>query len=399
MKSRMNKRLILIALAILFFTLLFVYVLWLRVEMPNQGQTTYKVVDAFPALAFTQPVGIYHAGDGSNRLFVLEQQGTIRIFQNAENIGRAEVFLDISDHVLFSGEQGLLGLAFHPNYSENGYFYVNYVADNPRRTVIARYSTTVDDPNQADRNSELVLFEINQPFTNHKGGQMAFGADKYLYIALGDGGSAGDPLGNAQNRSSLLGKILRIDVDASSGGKNYGTPVDNPYSSNTMGYREEIYAYGLRNPWRFSFDATTQWLWVSDAGQSRREEIDLVKKGGNYGWNIMEGSLCYSPQTDCNTTGLELPVWEYSRDEGVAVIGGFVYHGSKLMELRDSYIYGDYGSGKIWALTYDNSSTVTNRLLVDSSLIISSFGLDQQNEMYICAFDGKIHTLAISGQG
>jgi len=258
--------------------------------------------------------------------------------------------------------------------------------------VIARYSAMAREPDQADKNSELILLEINQPFSNHNGGQLAFGNDGFLYIGLGDGGSAGAPLGNAQNRSSLLGKILRIDVDSTSQDKNYGIPADNPFAGNSIGY-PEIYAYGLRNPWQFSFDRATGTLWVGDVGQSQREEIDLVENGKNYGWNIMEGTLCYSPQTGCNQTGLELPVWEYGRDEGISVIGGFVYRGSTLTGLSGAYIYGDYGSGKIWALRFDGISTFVNTLLVDTTLSISSFGLDADNELYFTAFDGKIHKL------
>jgi hypothetical protein len=295
--------------------------------------------------------------------------------------------------VLYGGEQGLLGLAFHPNFEENGYFYINYVADSPLRTIIARYSVMANDADQADRNSELVLLEVNQPFSNHKGGQLAFGVDGYLYIGLGDGGSAGDPFGNAQNRSSLLGKILRIDVNSPSAGRNYSVPTDNPFVGNTFGYREEIYAYGLRNPWRFSFDPPTGKLWVADVGQNQREEIDLVEKGKNYGWNIMEGSLCYSPATGCNQAGLELPVWDYGRNEGVCVIGGFIYRGSAFAGLYGAYIYGDYGSGRIWALRYDGTSAPVNTLIVATALSITSFGLDKNNELYFTAFDGKIHKL------
>jgi hypothetical protein len=296
--------------------------------------------------------------------------------------------------VLSGGEQGLIGLAFHPLFRQNRFFYVDYVADNPRRTVIARYTATAMDPDQADVNSELILLEISQPFMNHNGGQLAFGNDGFLYIGLGDGGSAGDPFGNAQNKSSLLGKILRIDVDLTSPGKNYGIPSDNPFADNTSGYYPEIYAYGLRNPWRFSFDQATGTLWVGDVGQSQREEIDLVENGKNYGWNIMEGTLCYSPSTGCNPTGLELPVWEYGHDEGSSVIGGYVYRGSNLTGLNGAYIYGDYGSGKIWGLRFDNITAFTSTLLVDTSLSITSFGLDADAELYFTAFDGKIHRLS-----
>jgi glucose/arabinose dehydrogenase len=356
-------------------------------------ESAYRVEVAFPNLSFSNPVGLYSANDGTNRLFVLEQEGRIQVFENNPNVSAAQVFLDIRDLVLFGGEQGLLGLAFHPSFAQNGYFYVDYVADNPRRTVIARYSVSAGNSDQGDRNSELVLLEVAQPFPNHKGGQLVFGPDGYLYIGLGDGGSAGDPQGNGQNRAVLLGKILRIDVDSSSSGLNYDISSDNPFVGNMDGFREEIYAYGLRNPWRFSFDSATGQLWVADVGQDRMEEIDIVEKGKNYGWNIMEGTLCYSPSQGCNQTWLELPVWEYGHDLGDAVTGGFVYHGSELPELRDAYIYGDFGSGCIWALQYKISNQTANKELADSSLNIASFGKDPQNELYICDYNGRIYKL------
>jgi len=359
----------------------------------GQIQSEYSVEAAFPNLNFNAPVGVFSPTDDTNRLFVIEQAGTIRVFENSKSTTVSQVFLDVGDRVLFGGEQGLIGMAFHPAYSENGYFYINYVTDNPRRTIIARYSVSANNPDQADKNSELILLEVNQPFSNHNGGQLSFGADGYLYIGLGDGGSGGDPEGNAQNRASLLGKILRIDVDSPSAGRNYGIPADNPFAGNTLGYREEIYAYGFRNPWRFSFDAVTGRFWVGDVGQSQREEIDVVEKGNNYGWNIMEGTLCYSPSSGCDETGLELPVWEYGHDQGNAVIGGFAYRGTSLSGLEGAYVYGDYGSGKIWALWYNASSSPANVLLADTNLAITSFGLDEKDELYLTAFDGKIYTL------
>jgi glucose/arabinose dehydrogenase len=364
---------------------------WRMPDGSGQTQSNYAVEAAFPNLTFNQPVGIVSSGDGMNRLFVIEQAGVIRVFENSRNVAASSVFLNISSRVVFGGEQGLLGLAFHPNYASNGYFYVDYVADNPLRTVIARYSVDPNNMNQALSDSEIVLFNVNQPFANHKGGQISFGADGYLYIGLGDGGSAGDPFGNGQNRSTLLGKILRIDVDSSSQGRNYGIPPDNPFAGNILGYREEIYAYGFRNPWRFSFDPPTERLWVADVGQDQREEIDLVEKGKNYGWNIMEGTLTYSSGSQ---VGLELPVWEYSHAEGNAVIGGYVYRGSTLTGLYSKYVFGDYGSGKVWALQYDGVAVPTNTLLADTGLNISSFGVDEQNELYFTALNGKIYVLA-----
>jgi glucose/arabinose dehydrogenase len=362
-------------------------------ESSGQPQNQESVENAYPNLTFNQPVGIFSPKDQTNRLFVIEQQGIIRVFENDVNTETSTVFLDITSNVTYGGEQGLLGLAFDPDYQNNGYFYINYVTDNPRRTIIARYNTSTDNPNEADMESELILLEIEQPFTNHNGGNLAFGPDGYLYIGTGDGGSAGDPYKNAQNQSTLLGKILRIDVTSTSQGRNYSIPDDNPLAGNLLGYKEEIFAVGFRNPWRFSFDAESQRLWVADVGQQEREEIDLVEKGKNYGWNIMEGSL---PYAGGDQEGLELPIWEYGHDQGNAVIGGYVYHGPTATMLTGSYIYGDYGSGKIWALTLNETDEATNILLSDTSLNILSFGLDEKNELYICASDGKIYRLNAS---
>ncbi|NWG10330.1 PQQ-dependent sugar dehydrogenase [Candidatus Bathyarchaeota archaeon] len=386
------------SIATLTFTLIFFAVFILKYEANiSTGDLAYQyeVGVAFPNLSFSSPIGIYNARDGSNRLFVVEQQGIIRVFENTKNTTTANVFLDISNKVINSGELGLLGLAFHPNFTSNGYFYVYYTSDNPLRSVFSRFTVSANNPNEANVTSEFILLQVLQPFTNHNGGQIAFGPDNYLYIALGDGGGAGDPLGNAQNRSTLLGSILRIDVDSSSGGLNYSIPNDNPFVGNVQGYREEIFAYGLRNPWRFSFDPVTGWLWAADVGQNRIEEIDIIEKGNNYGWNIMEGSLCYSPPSGCNQTGLELPIWEYNHSLGFSVTGGFVYRGLKLNELKGAYIYGDYGSGRIWALWYNGTGEPVNVELVDTSLSIPSFGVDEMGEVYICAFDGKIYQLNV----
>ncbi|MGZ4902106.1 MAG: PQQ-dependent sugar dehydrogenase [Halobacteriota archaeon] len=360
---------------------------------PTETTRQYNVERAFPYLHFTNPVGIYNAGNGSNQLFVVEQAGTIKVFENDPNVNTAATFLDISDRVRSGGELGLLGLAFDPHFNENGYFYVYYTADNPLRSVISRFSVSHGNGTQADKNSEAIVLQVGQPFTNHKGGQIAFGPDGYLYIALGDGGSEGDPLGNGQNRSTLLGSILRIDVNAASGGLNYSIPRDNPFVGNTKGYREEIYAYGLRNPWRFSFDPTTNRLWAGDVGQDRFEEIDIIENGENYGWNVMEGYSCYSPPSGCNQTGLTLPIWEYNHRLGDAIIGGFFYRGSAFPDLVGAYIYGDYGSGRIWALWHNDTGMPKNIELADTNLQISSFGIDQRNELYVCAFDGNIYQL------
>lgn len=354
------------------------------------SQSQLQLQNAFPNLSFTRPVDLQHAGDGTDRIFVVEQPGVIRVFENNTNVAAAQIFLNISSRVNDSGnEEGLLGLAFHPDYENNGYFYVNYTAFPPRRTVIARYQVSAANPNKADSLSELILLTFDQPFENHNGGQLAFGPDEYLYIATGDGGSGGDPQNNGQSLQTLLGKILRIDVDNPTGGRNYGIPADNPFVS--PGNREEIYAYGLRNPWRMSFDPVTQWLWAGDVGQGRREEIDIIEKGKNYGWNRMEGNLCYPSGDPCDLPGLTKPIVDYGRSLGASVTGGYVYRGNSVPELVGAYVYGDFVSGRIWALRYDGVNPPDNAQLMDTNINIASFGVDKDYELYICAFDSRIY--------
>ncbi|MDZ7771549.1 MAG: PQQ-dependent sugar dehydrogenase [Balneolaceae bacterium] len=353
----------------------------------------YVLENAFPGLSFNRPVLLTDAGDGSGRLFVVEQRGTIRVFENDPGTSSSRLFLDLRGKVDDSGgEEGLLGLAFHPDYTSNGYFYVNYTAASPARSVNSRF-TVSSDPDVANPSSELEILSYAQPFSNHNGGQLTFGPDGLLYIALGDGGSGGDPRGNGQDRTTLLGSILRIDVDGAEEGRNYAIASRNPFVGNEQGYREEIYAWGLRNPWRFSFDAETGRLIAGDVGQSRYEEIDLIESGGNYGWNIMEGNHCYGSQ-NCDQAGLTPPIWEYAHNGGNgSVTGGYVYRGEDLPALEGYYIYADFISGRIWALDLSDSDNPENHLLIDSDLNISSFGVDADNELYICAFDGSIYRL------
>lgn len=349
-----------------------------------------KLVDAYPDLSFRQPVELVHPGNGSNRMFVVEKAGRIYTFENNSQTSSANLFLDISDRVDSSAsEKGLLGLAFHPDFTGNGLFYVNYT--NRNQTVVACYQANLQQL-VGIPGSEEILMTIPQPFANHNGGCLAFGPDGLLYIATGDGGSGGDPQDNAQNLSSLLGKILRIDVDKVTPGLAYGIPQDNPLAGNTNGHRQEIYAYGLRNPWKFSFDGNGR-LWASDVGQNTMEEIDIIHKGGNYGWNIMEGSICYPATNNCEQEGLELPVWEYRHLLGQSITGGYVYYGTSLPGLNGTYIYGDYVTGRIWALRADPGQPPVNLELLDSQLHISSFGIDQNGELYIVDLGGKIYRL------
>ena len=362
----------------------------------GQADTTegaFSVEVAFPNLNFQRMVFLTYPGDGSNRLFLVLQPGCIMVFPNDESVSSAKEFLNIQNRVNDEGnEEGLLGLAFDPDYATNGFFYVYYSAGGPRRSVVSRFSVSEDDPNRADYVSEEVILVVPQPYGNHNGGNILFGPDGYLYIGLGDGGSGGDPQGNGQNPGTLLGSILRIDPRTPSVGRNYSIPSDNPFVG-VPGFREEIWAYGLRNPWRFSFDSETDELWAGDVGQNRWEEIDIVIKGGNYGWNIMEGAHCFRPSVSCDETGLELPIMEYPHGEGCSVTGGYVYRGPRLPSLNGAYIYGDFCSGKIWALRYDGQRVTDHTLLVDSDLQISSFGQDQEEELYILSFDGRIYRL------
>ncbi len=356
----------------------------------------YRLQESFPGLTFTQPVDLQNPGDGSGRLFVVEQPGRIQLVGKNGGEYTKQLFLDLTGRVAAGGEMGLLGLAFHPDFASNGTFYVDYTRADPRQSVISRFKLAAD-PDTGDPLSEEILLTVDQPFSNHNGGQIAFGPDGYLYIALGDGGSGGDPQNNAQNLRSLLGKILRIDVNAAQEGRAYAIPADNPLAGNTAGYREEIYAWGLRNPWRFSFDSAGR-LWCGDVGQNQWEEIDLIQKGGNYGWRITEGKHCYNPASGCNTDGLEMPIHEYGHDDqgGFSITGGYLYEGEKLPGLRGRYLFGDFVSQRVWALDYDpaGGTAAVATLLTTAPAGISSFGVDEAGELYLCGYNGRIWSLA-----
>ena len=354
--------------------------------------TSIQVSDAYPALKFANPVDLKQAPGDSSRFFVVEQEGTIRVFQNNASVSTSSVFLDIKSKVRSGGERGLLGLAFHPDFKTNGYFFVNYTSGTPLKTVIARYKAPSATAASADASSEAVLFTFDQPFDNHNGGSMQFGKDGLLYIATGDGGSGGDPQNNAQNLKSLLGKILRVDVDGTAKG-NYSIPTDNPYAAgNTAGSLPEIYAYGFRNPWRISFDMENDRLFAGDVGQNEREEIDIITKGGNYGWRLKEGVDCYEPSSNCNREGLIDPIHDYDQSKGDrSVTGGYVYRGNKIKSLVGKYIYGDFVTGRIWALELDGDKKKSNAILFEDKGSISSFGQDMQGEVYYLNYgEGKI---------
>ena len=330
------------------------------------------------AQGLDSPVSIAHAGD--TRLFITLQDGMVVIWDGTRIL--PEPFLDIRNLVLSGGERGLLSIAFHPRYAQNGLFYVNYT-NLQGHTVVARYSVQPQNPNRANTNSALTILTINQPFANHNGGQLQFGPDGYLYIGMGDGGSGGDPGNRAQNLLDLLGKMLRIDVDSAS---PYAIPPANPYAL-VDNARGEIWASGLRNPWRFSFDRTTGDLWIADVGQGQWEEIDFQPAtsigGENYGWRRMEGSHCFNPPSGCNTGNLVLPVIEYDHSVGCSVTGGYVYRGTRNPRLIGQYIYGDYCSGRIWAGARNANGTVTSRVIFDATFNISTFGEDAAGEMYV----------------
>ena len=356
---------------------------------------SYRLVNAYPNLEFTRPIDYLHADDSTNRVFVVEQRGVISVFDDDPMVTDKQIFLDISGPVDDrSNEEGLLGVAFHPDYIDNGFFYVNYTLDNPERSRISRFKVSPTNPDQALPESEVVLLEYEQPFGNHNGGEVSFGPDGFLYIGVGDGGSGGDPQGNGQNLRTLLGSILRIDVDQITSERPYGIPADNPFVGNTDGYREEIYAYGMRNPWRFSFDPETGQLWAGDVGQNKYEEIDIIERGGNYGWNVTEASNCFEPDSGCDTESLIDPIWEYDHTQGdLSVTGGFVYRGATIPLLQGRYVYADYVSGRVWALDYTNPAQPLNTELLDADFSVASFGLNSDQELFLCGFDGRIYQL------
>ncbi len=339
----------------------------------------------------SRSVHITNAGDGSGRLFVVEQAGRIRVIR--DDALRATPFLDISSRVATGGEQGLLSVAFPPGYARKGHFYVSYIRAVDGASVIARYFLSPGNPDVADTNSEEVLLTVEQPFPIHNAGLIAFGPDGYLYVSLGDGGSGDDFLDNGQNTDSLLGKMLRIDVESRA--FPYAVPSNNPFVG-LDGHREEIWALGFRNPWRFSFDRDNGDLYIADVGQNGWEEVNVQPASGrggeNYGWNVMEGSQCFRTLF-CNRRGLTLPAYEYSHLFGCSIIGGFVYRGSDYPCLEGMYLYSDFCTGGVWGLK-QVGGLWQSRLLTVTSLEIASFGEDESGELYALDLNGGVYAIS-----
>ncbi len=371
------------------------------------GESTHDTPGAPPAISpgsyaaafvvggLSQPVLIVAAPGDSTRLFIVEKTGTIRILRSGALLSRP--FLDIGSRVSSGSEQGLLGLAFHPGYAANGRLYVNYT-DRSGDTRVVEFLVS-SNPDSASATEKQILF-VDQPYSNHNGGHLAFGSDGKLYVGMGDGGSGGDPQGNGQSLGTLLGKMLRLDVDAAS---PYAVPSDNPFVGRA-GARGEIWSYGLRNPWRFSFDSETGDMWIGDVGQDAWEEADYEPAGHgglNYGWNRMEGKHCFPPSSSCNPAGLVLPVAEYDHRAGCSITGGYVYRGAALSELRGTYFYGDYCTGIVRSLQLVGSNPAEERDWTSALRTrsggamdgLSSFGEDSKGELYLVLLGGEIYRL------
>jgi quinoprotein glucose dehydrogenase len=358
-----------------------------------------KQVRALGELRFQRPIVMTSAGDGSDRLFVASQLGVIQVMKNDPQLKEEQIqtFLDMSSKVRYDdkeNEEGLLGFAFHPQFKKNGQFFVYYTTrEVPHTSVISRFTVSADDPQKADLKSEQELMRIPQPYWNHNGGALAFGPDGFLYIALGDGGLKDDPHGHGQNLETLLGSILRIDVDHHDQGKAYAIPKDNPFIGKGKAC-PEIYAYGFRNPWGMNFDSVTGDFWVADVGQDLWEEINLVTRGGNYGWKLREAKHKFKDGAEARPDLID-PIWEYDHDAGKSITGGVVYRGRKYPELVGCFLYADYVSGRLWALKYDTKAkrVIANYALQDQKMPIIAFGTDAQGEVLISDSFGQVWTI------
>jgi glucose/arabinose dehydrogenase len=379
----------------------------------DQRRLDVQVVPAFPNLQWpdwltgadaglaleARPLILTGAADGTNRIFVATQPGTIHVFANDPDVDEMSTFLDLREHVHYrvpqENEEGLLGLAFHPKFADNGEFFVYYTGaysnERDRRSVISRFRVDKNDAHKADPESEEILLVIPDKYWNHNGGTIIFGPDGYLYVGLGDGGMAADPDRHGQDLGALWGKVLRIDVDRKDAGLQYAIPPDNPFVGKA-GARGEIWCYGIRNIWRMAFDPDTGELWAGDVGQDLYEEIDLIQKGGNYGWNLREGFHPFGRQGSGPREDLIDPIWEYDRSDGKSITGGHVYRGKGVPSLSGGYLYADFVSGKVWALWYDRAAqrVTANRLITDAGGAVMSFGEDDAREAYFMTQDGRL---------
>jgi quinoprotein glucose dehydrogenase len=387
------------------------------------GLPAIKLTSAFPNLHFNRPLWMEEIPDDSHRLVVVEQDGKMLIFSRDSGVKEAKTFLDISSrkpHV--ENEEGLLAFAFHPQYRTNGLLYIDYVQQSPKRTLLSEFRVSKTDSNMADLASERVLMQVSQPYWNHKGGTMLFGSDGLLYVSLGDGGSGGDPHNVGQSLHHLLGKILRIDVNSRTGLLGYGIPKDNPFVGrdkagnpksdpfDTMpsGHRPEIWAYGLRNVWRMSFDRETGELWAGEVGQDKWEEVDIITRGGNYGWNVLESLHDFKKGRLQGGAAID-PIIEYPHNArlaseckfpehtpGLSITGGYVYRGKKYPPLQGVYLYSDFVLGTVWGLKYENGKVVTHGVLLKENAVrqISSFAEDRAGELYAISFDGSIYAIS-----
>ncbi len=383
----------------------------------NQRPLDVKIVPAFPELKWpdwllgldtgrprdARPLLLMGAGDGTNRIFAGSEYGLVFVWPNQADADKMKTFLDIRDRVQYDdkqNEEGFLGLAFHPKFKENGEFFVYYsakpTAEHPHQSIISRFRVSRNDPNRADPDSEEVILRIPEPYWNHNGGTLVFGPDGYLYIGLGDGGLANDPHGNGQNLKTLLGSILRIDVDHKDPGLQYAIPKDNPFAKRGSDARGEIWANGIRNVWRIAFDRATGELWAGDVGQDTWEEIDIIKRGGNYGWNLREAMHPFGPHGSPPRPGLIDPIWEYNHSVGKSITGGSVYRGKDVPALSGAYVYADYVTGQIYALWYDpdKKQVTANRTIQQKGQPILSFGEDDQGELYFLTQAGGIYKFA-----
>lgn len=351
---------------------------------PGSTAENFQLVEV--ASGLTRPLYAAHAGDNSGRLFIVEQDGLIRILKDGQL--NASPFLDVTHLVNRDGsEQGLLGLAFHPQFSENGQFFVNYTALDGD-TVIARYTVSSTDADLADASSASIILTVDDPYANHNAGQLAFGPDGYLYIGMGDGGSANDPQGNGQNPQAILGKMLRLDVDSE---QPYSIPADNPFVSDSR-FLPEIWAWGLRNPWRYSFDRATGDLYIADVGQNQWEEINFQpagEGGQNYGWNAFEAAHAFG-QASSTPENPTMPIAEYSHSDGCSVTGGYVYRGADLPAMQGMYMFADFCSGTLWGTQRNASNEWETRVLLNTGRVVSSFGEDEKGELYLIDYSGSI---------